>query len=296
MQVAPVIDRATQLGLRVRQLSDLPPLSPVAQRLLAMLTDERVAVSALAQTIELDPGLTARVVGLARSAFFGYSGTVYTVRDAIVRVLGLETVKSLALSLALSGHLKAGALKGFDLARYWGTALLSASCARALAPRVALPGGPTADGAYLGGLLHNLGLLAMVCVFPPEMELVLSLAATRADADLQAIEQEVLGVDHYQVGGWLADRWHLPPEIVVVLERQHEPDYRGPYWVHVRLVDACARLAEARLADAPVDTGVEAARFQPLGVPEPILQEMHGFIEERVGAIREIASSLAKPG
>jgi HD-like signal output (HDOD) protein len=296
MHVASRIDHAAELGLRVRQLSDLPPLSPVAQRLLAMLTDDRVATGALAQTIELDPGLTARIVGLARSAFFGYAGTVYTVRDAIVRVLGLETVKSLALSLALSGQLRAGTTRGFDLANYWGEALLTASCARALAPRVGVPGAPSADSAYLCGLLHNLGLLAMVCVFPGEMEQALALAAASEAPDLRAQEQEVLGVDHHQVGGWLADRWHLPPEVVVVMEHHHERAYAGPYWTHARLVGVCARLAAARFSGCAHDPAGEAQGLQSLGLPDQSLDEMQGFLAERVEAIRELAASLARPG
>jgi len=296
MQATPAVDRAAATGLRVRQLSDLPPLSPVAQRLLAMLTDDRVTTTALAQTIELDPGLTARVVGLARSAFFGYAGAVYTVRDAIVRVLGLETVRSLALSLALSSQLRAGPVGGFDLPRYWGNALLTAYGARALAPRVGAAPQPSADSAYLCGLLHNLGLQAMVSVFADEMKEVFALAGAGSADDLQSAEHQVLGVDHHQVGGWLADRWHLPPEVAVVMEHHREPQYGGAYWTHARLVGVCNRLAEARMAGEPLEASEVTPSLQELRIPGQSLEEVQGLVDARLEPIRELAASLAQPG
>ncbi len=292
MQTAPAIDHAAELGLRVRQLSDLPPLSPVAQQLVAMLANEDVQVGALSRTIELDPGLTARIVGLARSAFFGYTGNIYSVRDAIVRVLGLETVKSLALTLALSGHFKVSPAVGLDLGRYWVTALLTAASCRALAARVSVPGGPEPDAAYLAGLVHNLGLLVMVHVFAQDMARALALAPGATNAALAAVERTVVGVDHHRVGGWLADRWHLPREVVVVMEHHHDPAYRGLHWPHARLVGGCARLADWYL-DHPSEPVEDPRLFEDLGIGEGGLTAIRALFEQRLDAIRELAATLA---
>ena len=295
MQANVAIDQATELGLRVRQLSDLPPLSPVAQQLVAMLTSAQVPIGSLARAIELDPGLTARIVGLARSAFFGYPGTLYTVRDAIVRVLGLETVKSLALTLALTGHFRVKPSIGLDLARYWVTALVTASSGRALARHVTLPGTPDPDGAYLAGLLHNLGLLVMTHVFEAEMGRVFSLAPSACDASLTPVEQQVVGVDHHQVGGWLADRWHLPREVVVVMEHHHDPSYRGPHWAYNLLVGACSRLAEWRLDHDEMPVGHEDMLAE-LGIGAAGMETLRAVFQERFDSLRELAASLARPG
>lgn len=293
MRSAPAIDQATELGLRVRQLSDLPPLSPVAQQLLALLGNAQVEVGPLARTIELDPGLTARIVGLARSAFFGYPGAVYTVRDAVVRVLGLDTVKSLALTLALTGHFRVRPEMGLDLARYWVTSLVTAASARALASRVTVPGALDPDEAYLGGLLHNLGLLVMTHVFETEMGQVLALAPGATDSSLAVVEQGLMGVDHHQVGGWLADRWHLPSEVVVVMEHHHEPDYRGVHWPYARLVGGCSRLAEWRL-DHEAATLEDTGLLEDLGIAEGALATLRTVFEERFDSVRELASTLAQ--
>ena len=294
MHTAPAIDHAAELGLRVRQLNDLPPLSPVAERLLTVLGNDEVEVGALARTIELDPGLTARVVGLARSAFFGYTGNVYTVREAIVRVLGLETVKSLALSLALSGQFHVSPTIGLDLGRYWVTALLTASSSRALASRVSVPGGPDPSAAYLAGLLHNLGLLVMVHLFEADMARVFSLAPAATDSSLAAVERTVVGVDHHRVGAWLADRWHLPREVVVVMQHHHDPTYRGLHWPCARLVGGCARLCHWYL-DHPTEPLEDAHLREDLGIRPDGLEALRSLISERADAIRDLAGTLARP-
>ena len=84
-------------------LEHLPPLTPVATRLLAVTSDPDLAINELAAIIEQDPPLTARILGLANSAFFGQVNPIFKVEHAIIRVLGLNMVRSLALSIALTG-------------------------------------------------------------------------------------------------------------------------------------------------------------------------------------------------
>jgi HD-like signal output (HDOD) protein len=278
----------------VRELPDLPPVSPVAQRLIALLTDANVEVAPLARTIELDPALTARVVGLARSAYFGYAGSIYTVRDAIVRVLGLSMVKSLALSLALTRPLRPGDAAGFDLFGYWTSALLTATAARAMAPRLSVPKSPSPDSAYLCGLLHQLGLLAMFHVFPTEMAEVVAGVPGAEDPELAAAEHAALGIDHHQVGGWLADRWHLPAEVVIVLEHHHERAYLGPQWPAARLVGACRRAVGAVLARGRVSPE-DTADLEVLGVGEAGLEALREALDLHLNEVRELASALAEP-
>ena len=127
-----VTDHVTEIRTRVRSLTDLPPMPAVAQKLLTLLTNENVELDEVASTIEMDPGLSARIIGLAGSAFFGSPQPIYTVKEAILKVLGLNMVKSLAISVAISGGFKVDQCKEFDLQRYWGGAMLTADLAQAL--------------------------------------------------------------------------------------------------------------------------------------------------------------------
>jgi HD-like signal output (HDOD) protein len=129
-------------------------------------------------------------------------------------------------------------------------------------------------------------------VFEEDMGRVLALSAITPEAGLASIERDVLGVDHHQVGGWLADRWHLPPEVVVVMEHHHEPDYRGPHWAHALLVGSCARLADGALERDEIHPELPE-EFSVLGIGEEGLGTLGRVFGQRLPAIREIASTLA---
>lgn len=280
---------------RTREIAELPPLSPVANQLLALLSDEDVNVNVLARTIELDPGLTARIVGLGRSAFFGYAGAVYTVRDAIVRVLGVKTVKSLALTLALSRRFPVDPRLGLDMPAFWATSLLTAAAARNLAPKLALEETVGPEAAYLAGLLHDLGLLVMAHLYPAETAEVFAEAsgATYDAAAVLDLETEIIGTDHHRLGSLIAERWHLPPEVVATLGQHHRRDYRGRHWACARLVGACAIAARSWLGD-PGEALVGEDDFADLAVPPAALARLQVWATRQVPDVRELAATLAR--
>lgn len=161
MQTAHALTEHVSRNNLLREHLELPPLPVAAQRLLAMMDDDEVEIETLAEVIELDPALTARIIGLSRSAFFGDGSRIHSVRDAIVRVLGLNLVRSLALSMSLSGVFSTRRVPSFDLQRYWCTALLTGHLARLLTPYLAACSEIEPDSSYLAGLLHSIGYLPM---------------------------------------------------------------------------------------------------------------------------------------
>ncbi|MFA9461158.1 HDOD domain-containing protein [Thiohalorhabdus sp. Cl-TMA] len=206
--------RSASARQKILETQELPPLPNVAAELLMVLqADDDNEVERLRVIVEQDPGLTARVMGWANSAYFGTRGNVRTLDRAIFGVLGLRTVTSLILSIILNRAFNTQACPSFQLEDYWFRALLTAHCARSGGARA---GGEQVDpeDAFLAGLLHNLGLLLLVHLFPGDMDAVLKEANAPDDAVLRAAEQERLGIDHAQAGAWLAQRWHLPALVV----------------------------------------------------------------------------------
>ncbi len=180
--------------------------------------------------MEQSPSVAGRVLGLAGSAFFARGKPVRSLRDAVVRVLGLELVRNIVLGIAVTGSFEPRRVPGFDGLRYWSSALRTAALARTLAAQLSdrLVGrfdtteyGP--DSAYLGGLLHNLGLLALIEVAPEAMEEVFARAAERDDRSVTRAEQALLEIDHFEVGALLAVRWSLPPAVRIVLSELPDP-------------------------------------------------------------------------
>lgn len=278
--------------LHINRLQELPPLSVASQRLLAILSSEHAGLGEVAEAIELDPGLAARVIGVARSAFFGNTSTIFGVKDAIIRVLGLDMVRSLGLSISLGDALNYERARGFDARRYWTSALLTADMARYLAPRVTLDAPPQAEPAYLSGLLHGLGLPALAHLFPARLSRALDAAGDTPVWQLAAYEQQWLGIDHHAAGGWLARRWHLPEEAALTMEHYHDPGYRGPQWPLVLLVGACARWSERRQAEEPgLPPGVPED-LHTLGIPAKDMAAISAALERKYEQTMNMAAAL----
>ncbi len=206
-----------QARYRVEKLRYLPPLSATATRLLAMVGDDRFSLEDLAVVINQDPGLSARILGLANSAYFGQKNPVLTIEDAIIRVLGLNMVKSLAFSIAVSGVFETSGCRSFDLQQYWSHSLSIATLSRQISLAVDSERRPDADGIYLAGLLFDIGVLVLVHEFPEDYARVLQVVKEQPDMDRLQIEMDHIGIDHRQAGAWLAHRWHLPESVITII-------------------------------------------------------------------------------
>ena len=110
---------SNEARLAVQKLHELPAMSQNAQKFLDAVQNPDIELSELAAIIEQDPALMARIIGVANSAYFAYPEPIITAEEAIIQVLGLDTTKSLALSIILSGPFDATRCRGFHLQHFW---------------------------------------------------------------------------------------------------------------------------------------------------------------------------------
>lgn len=207
------------LQLDIRQLKALPPLPQTSQRILAMINNPAVDIDRLAALLEECPALTARLIGLANSAYFGRAGKIHTLKDAIIQALGLSLVKSITLACLLAENLDCRHCPAFKAEKYWLNALLTAHLGQQLARAMATQQRPPADIAYTSGLLTQLGILALVHSKPDRMQEILA----AAEGDRVSVAQLLrthLGTDQYQVGKWLIIHWQLPEIYAEVISAQ----------------------------------------------------------------------------
>jgi HD-like signal output (HDOD) protein len=217
------MQNASEVKQQIIMLKQLPPLSATAARLLETLNNENASLSGLSEIISQDPGITARILGVANSAYFGQTNPILSVEEAIIRVLGLNMVKSLAFSIAISGVFDAKRCAGFDLEKYWFSSLATAALAREICRKLRPGQLAEHDAVYLAGLLFDIGTLVLVHLFPEDYGQVIRQLAGAEDVDRLQVEEGVLGINSQQAGAWLTDRWHLPPVVVrVVAQSQQE--------------------------------------------------------------------------
>jgi HD-like signal output (HDOD) protein len=228
---------------RIRALPDLPPISAVAEQVIGHVTSEQIDIPRLSKTIEQDPALFGRIIGVANSAYFGCPDKIYTINQAIVRVLGLNMVKSLALGIVLNEPFKQSSCNGFDLKRYWFHSMFTALLCRWMARYVTKTDKDFSEQVYLAGLLSNLGELVLTHLFPSEMSDVYTRQQAETDVDALDLQAEIIGITSLEASAILAKKWHLPDSLQTLYRNFHSAEYQGQHWQLVHLVRMCSHLA-----------------------------------------------------
>ena len=208
---------------RLRHITEriigLPTLPTVVTEIISLVDNPRSSADDLARVISTDQALTAKMLKIANSALYGFPRRISTVALAVV-VLGFETIKNLCLGVSV---LEKFAWEGedglFDRQKFWEHAVGCGVAGRILAKKVKYR---LAGEVFVAGILHDIGKLILSQYFGDEFAAALVLAQEE-NLYISEAEERVLGVTHAEVGGWLAERWNLPRQLVEVIAFHHDP-------------------------------------------------------------------------
>ncbi len=263
----------------------IPPASAASEQLLELIMDDDIDLPSLAQAIQSEPGITARIVSIANSAFFSSPTTIHTVEQAMVKVLGIQTVRSLCMGMLMGPRFNTKACPEFSLKEYWCRALAVAQSSSMLAKYVhALD----AHSVYLAALLHSIGQLLQVHHFPKEMNQLLPQFETHNNQTRLAQERELLGIDSCEAGNWLAKRWHLPIETIFGISHFQDPDYQGDHWQVARIIGFVVRFFEGG-DDMALET---ASICDLLEVPPDKMQSLQSNFTDIESSVEALAEFL----
>ncbi len=199
---------------------NLPSPPAVAIEVLQLTADESVGIDDLAQVLSRDPALAAKLLKLSNSSLFRRGEEVASLERATM-MLGIKTVKLMALSFSLTSHLPRAGGQGsrFDYDSYWRHSLIDSVSARSLAVFVK---NRMADEAFLAGLLGRIGQLAMAeCMADTYDEVLDHSVGVLPEADE---ERRILGFDHLSVGATLLENWGMPAMISRVVGSMGQDD------------------------------------------------------------------------
>jgi putative nucleotidyltransferase with HDIG domain len=203
-------------------ITRMPSLSTTVIKVLETCNDSRASANDLHRIISFDPVLTARVLKLINSAYYSLGVPITSLTRAIV-MLGLNTVKNLALSFAILENLRSnGHFSVFSPDDFWTHSLCVGVIAKSLASVI----GHTPQGLeafFVAGLLHDLGKIPLNRQFPEEYHQAWETAEKDQDT-LRHYESKLLGMDHCTVGCMIAKKWRLGSTLVETLLHHHNPD------------------------------------------------------------------------
>lgn len=206
----------TDTAARLAQsIAALPPLPATAQEILTCFGDEFIDAEKVTAVVEGDPGICAKLLGLANSAYFGLAEPVNCIGEAISRVLGVDTVRSLVLAMAIQQSFNSRNCPAFSTERFWTQSLLSAECCKKIACADEQAGDEVRDLAYSAGLCHNLGLMALAHMEPDRTQAVL--VKHKDSAKPNSLSSGFIAefeTDHRIITAELARTWSLPVPMV----------------------------------------------------------------------------------
>lgn len=237
----------------VRQrVAGLPALPAAVSSLMRLLEDQRISVEQCAEQLGRDQALTARTLRIANSTFYGVSGRVGSIHDAI-NLIGLRALRSVVTTAAVSMQFSPPTCEGFGFNGFWRHSMATACAARGIAAALRLDD----EIAYTAGLLHDVGRLALAAHFPRPCAAVLQ-ATREPGASAGAIERSLLGLDHAAVGAAVAEHWHFPAAVIDAIAHHHAPHDGG----ETVSVNDVVHVADA-LAHA-LDLGSDSAERVPV--------------------------------
>jgi putative nucleotidyltransferase with HDIG domain len=244
------LDSGRQFRAKVLRTRCLPPIPQTLLLLLEAIQNEASSASEVENTILRDQALTAKVMRVANSAYYGRCGKVSTVSRAVATI-GLNEVRNICLCALLMEHFHAGMAIQREQESLWLHSFAAAGIARAMVqwrPWI------SNEEAYVLGLLHDIGRMVLMIHFPEDYQQIVAMAQ---DQSVSYYLAEVrYGMPHTHVGKWLAIKWHLPEVYQKVIEYHHQPLDAPESQKEVKLVFLANILAHSETHDAPRDDNI----------------------------------------
>ena len=202
----------------VKKVTTIATLPEVTTQIIKTVEDPKSTASQLHKIVSHDPALVTRIMKVVNSAFYGLPGQIGSIERAIV-LLGLNAIKNIAVAASLGQMFRGSALcDGFTAKDLWTHCIAVGVSARDLARQMKML---IADEAFLAGMIHDMGILISLQLYPEQLREVCE--AARNGEDFCEAERRIIGFDHQQLGMGLAEHWKFPRPCQLVAGYHHQP-------------------------------------------------------------------------
>ena len=264
------------LKLIVEKIKKIPTIPVVAHEILSLIRDDLVAVNKLEKIVQNDPAISAKIMSVANSAFYGYKTPAKTLDNAILRI-GFDSVKNIALGISLLTVLGDGKDKrAMDYQRVFNHSVSVGFIAGVLLREFRLD---INEEIFINGILHDIGYMVMNRYFPKTYLEVME--AFEKGGPLLDAEDKSLGFTHADIGCWLAEKWNLPRDVSETIMYHHRPSLAKRFRNRVAVIHIADYIATKFImspTEKDPDYPFDYSTLEVLGISVKDLRE----VEEKI--------------
>ncbi|MBA4367804.1 MAG: phosphohydrolase [Desulfobacterium sp.] len=276
------VDLDTLLRTQIK----LPSLPTIFNQIMELMTDPDSSAHDFSNVISNDPALTARLLKIVNTAFYGYRSQIDTISHAVM-IIGTSELYALCLSTSILALFKDIPSILVDMTSFWKHSIGCGMMARKIAAR---KGETNRERFFVAGLLHDIGRLVIYNNLPNQAHQAISYTTYHKDL-LYNAETRVLGFDHTRIGGRILDKWKLPGKLADVIRFHHHPeDSPEPFdTAIIHLSDIMMNALKLGTSGEQFVPPLSPVAWKMIGLPVEMLSEI---IQETVSQIEEISSIL----
>jgi putative nucleotidyltransferase with HDIG domain len=267
-----------------RYIDTMPSLSITVSKILEVTKNPQVTAKDLNKVISLDPVLVGKVLKLVNSAYYGLSNKVTSLVTAII-MLGINTIKNLALSTAVLGNMRKGSsFKTLNVDGFWRHSIGVGVTSKLIASKIGVPANRREE-FFIGGLLHDIGKIPLNVVFEQEYLNAIR-QADMNKTELLQMEQEMIGITHCEVGKMVAEKWKLMDETFECILHHHDPNMASEknfkLVASVYVANSYCNLNEVGFSGNRYAKKIEDYILSAVGVSEQYLDEIFDSISAEI--------------
>lgn len=256
----------------IEKVKALPTLSLVVAKVIQVVSNPLTSASDLSKIITVDQALTAKVLRLANSAFYGFPFRIQNIAHA-VSILGFDTIRNLALTVSVYKIFTGESKEGFSHQDFWKHCVGVAICASLLAKKIKYK---SSEAAFTAGLLHDIGKNFFEQYMHKEYIEVLKHVKENKIPVYEA-EKKLIGIDHSELGKLMAEKWNLPMELKAGIASHHHPEHEKDEQVMAYIINVANIICKQKGIGFAGDDIIE-----PISKEARLLLNLDGSYEETI--------------
>jgi len=266
----------TRIRRRINEIANLAPLPAVMQSVLEISEDPNSSAQMLGKVIKKDQTLTAKILKIVNSAYFGFYRQISNIDQAIV-ILGFNEIRNITIATSLIASFPSNFNYVLTREDFWMHSLGSAFIARSICnTKLEI----NAEDAFVVGLIHDIGKVVLSSYVADGLKEILE--RVRAGKPFIEAEKEVIGMDHATLGGMIAKRWNFPEEIIDAILYHHNPkEAKTEYAAKVHIADVLCSTLGIGAGNDELSEKIDSEVLKGLGLSGKDLMEMLVELQDR---------------